>query len=50
MNDNLKCPVCGSDNLDYLTRIIGYVKRISKYSEPRQKEAAKRYYNKKEDM
>lgn len=45
-----KCPICGSDNLDYLTRIIGYVKRISKYSEPRQKEAAKRHYNKKEDM
>ena len=45
-----KCPICGSDNLDYLTRIIGYVKRISKYSESRQKEAAKRHYNKKEDM
>ena len=41
-----KCPKCGSDNLDYLTRVIGYVKRVSKYSEARQKEAGKRYYNK----
>ena len=42
---NLKeCPVCKSKNLDYLTRIIGYMKRVSNFSEPRQKEAATRYY------
>lgn len=42
---NLKvCPKCGSSNLDYLTRIIGYMKRISNFSQPRQKEAAARYY------
>ena len=41
-----KCHVCGSDNVDYLTRIIGYLKRISRFSEARQKEAAKRYYEK----
>lgn len=40
------CSECGSDNLDYLTRIIGYLKRISRFSEARQKEAAKRYYDK----
>lgn len=42
---NLKrCPKCESDNLDYLTRIIGYMKRISNFSQARQKEAAKRHY------
>lgn len=41
-----KCEKCGSEDLDYITRIIGYAKRISKYSLERQKEAAKRYYNK----
>ena len=39
-----ECPHCHSKNIDYLTRIIGYLKRISNFSEPRQKEAAKRYY------
>jgi ribonucleoside-triphosphate reductase len=39
-----KCPHCGSTNLDYLTRVIGYLKRISSFAEPRQKEAAKRFY------
>lgn len=45
-----KCPKCGSENLDYLTRVIGYVKRISKYSEARQIEAAKRHYNSKAEV
>jgi ribonucleoside-triphosphate reductase len=39
-----KCPKCGSENLDYMTRVIGYLKRISKFSEARIKEAGKRYY------
>lgn len=39
-----KCPHCGSTNLDYLTRVIGYLKRISSFSEARQIEANKRYY------
>ena len=39
-----KCPVCGSDDLDYLTRIIGYLKRVSNFSAPRKAEAAHRYY------
>ena len=38
------CPHCGSKNLDYLTRVIGYLKRISSFSEPRQEEADKRVY------
>ena len=40
-----KCPHCGSTNLDYLTRIIGYLKRIKDFSEPRQEEANKRFYS-----
>lgn len=39
-----KCPKCGSENLDYLTRIIGYLKRVSNFSAPRKAEAAQRYY------
>jgi ribonucleoside-triphosphate reductase len=41
-----QCPKCSSENLDYLTRIIGYMKRISNFSQPRQEEAARRYYRK----
>lgn len=43
-----KCPKCGSENLDYATRIIGYLKLISNFSEPRQEEAAHRFYAKSE--
>ena len=39
------CPHCGSHNLDYLTRVIGYLKRISSFSEPRQIEASSRFYS-----
>ena len=39
-----ECPKCGSHNLDYETRIIGYLRRVSNFSEARQKEAAKRAY------
>lgn len=39
-----RCPKCGSENLDYATRIIGYLTLISKWSEERQKEAGRRYY------
>lgn len=41
-----ECPKCGSHDLDYATRIIGYLKRISNFSEVRQREAAKRFYSK----
>ncbi len=39
-----KCSCCGSDNVDYATRIIGYMKRVSSFSQARQKEAARRHY------
>ena len=38
------CPKCGSVDLDYLTRVIGYLKRISSFSEMRQEEAHQRFY------
>lgn len=41
-----ECPKCKSQDIDYLTRVIGYMKRISNFSLERQKEAAKRHYNK----
>ena len=42
---NLKaCPKCNGRNLDYLTRIIGYMKRVSNFSQARQQEAARRHY------
>ena len=41
-----QCPSCESYNIDYLTRIIGYMKRVSSFSAPRQDEAKLRHYNK----
>ncbi len=41
----VRCEKCGSTDLDYITRVIGYAKRVSKYSEARQKEARRRAYN-----
>ena len=41
----VKCEKCGSTDLDYITRVIGYAKRVSRYSEARQKEARRRVYN-----
>lgn len=41
-----ECPVCKSKNVDYLTRVIGYMKRISNFSQERQKEAGRRHYAK----
>lgn len=38
------CKHCGSKDLDYGTRIIGYLRRISSFSDGRQQEAARRYY------
>ena len=39
------CPKCGSHNVDYLTRIIGYLKRVSSFNEARQVEESMRNYN-----
>ena len=39
-----KSPNCGSEDVDYMTRIIGYLKRVSNFSAARQKEASRRFY------
>lgn len=39
-----ECPSCGSKNVDYATRVIGYLKRVSSFSMARQEEASKRFY------
>lgn len=39
-----ECPHCHSHNVDYMTRIIGYLKRVSNFSEARQEEAQRRFY------
>ncbi|MBO7491089.1 MAG: anaerobic ribonucleoside-triphosphate reductase [Bacteroidales bacterium] len=44
-----ECPVCHSKNVDYLTRVIGYMKRVSSFSQGRQEEAARRYYARMEE-
>lgn len=45
---NNHCRYCGSANVDYGTRVIGYLKRITNFSEARQKEAARRFYHKQQ--
>lgn len=39
-----KCPMCGSENVDYATRVIGYLVMVSKFSAERQAEHERRYY------
>ena len=39
-----ECPQCGSKNIDYATRVIGYLKRVSNFSQARQEEASRRFY------
>ena len=46
MKESIFCPKCGSKNIDYLTRIIGYLKRVSSFNEARQIEEGMREYNK----
>lgn len=41
------CPECGSANVDYATRVIGYLKLVSNFSQARQEEAAHRAYTHK---
>ena len=41
------CSACGSRDIDYGTRIIGYLKRVSAFSSGRRKEHALRHYHRK---
>lgn len=43
-----ECPLCQSKNIDYWTRIIGYLRPVSAYSNPRKIEQSHRTYTKKE--
>lgn len=49
VNTENHCTKCGSKDIDYATRVIGYLKRISSFSTERQKEAGLRIYNKAGD-
>ena len=40
-----ECSSCHSPNIDYGTRVIGYLKRVSAFSSPRQKEHDLRHYH-----
>ncbi len=40
-----KCSVCGSNDVDYGTRVIGYLKRVSSFSKGRQSEHGLRFYH-----
>ncbi len=39
------CPSCNSSNIDYGTRVIGYLKRVSAFSTDRQNEENLRFYH-----
>lgn len=39
------CAKCGSQDIDYGTRVIGYLKRVSSFSSARQKEHHLRFYH-----
>ena len=45
VNTERQCTKCGSTNVGYATRVIGYLKRIDSFSTARQKEAFKRHYS-----
>jgi len=40
-----RCACCGSQNIDYGTRVIGYLKRVSAFSQARQQEHDLRFYH-----
>jgi len=42
-----KCSSCGSENIDHGTRVIGYLKRVTSFSQGRQKEHGLRHYHRK---
>lgn len=39
------CSQCGSKDVDWATRIIGYLKKVTNWSKDRQKEHKKRFYH-----
>ena len=45
-----KCPKCGSTNIEYYDRVIGYLTKIKNWSEGRRIEQKTRYYNKPNEI
>jgi anaerobic ribonucleoside-triphosphate reductase len=43
-----ECSSCGSEDVDYGTRVIGYLKRVSSFSQGRRKEHQVRHYHRKQ--
>lgn len=43
------CPHCGSEDIDYATRVIGYLKRVSSFSSARQQEHQRRFYHRQKN-
>ncbi len=43
-----RCSQCGSENVDYGTRVIGYLKRVSSFSKDRQTEHGLRHYHREQ--
>jgi len=46
MHTRSSCIKCGSTNISWATRVIGYLKKIKSFSAARQKEAGLRFYHK----
>lgn len=44
------CPECGSGEVDHATRVIGYLKKVSSFSNARQKEEDLRYYHRETEQ
>jgi anaerobic ribonucleoside-triphosphate reductase len=44
------CSRCGSENIDYATRVIGYLKRITSFGSGRRKEHDRRAYHRLENQ
>lgn len=42
------CPACGSMDIDYGTRVIGYLKRVSAFSSGRRQEHSLRHYHREQ--
>jgi len=42
------CSVCHSQDIDWATRVIGYLKKVTSFSEPRQQEHVLRHYHREE--
>ena len=44
-NTTTTCTKCGSSNVEYATRVIGYLKKVNSFSTSRQDEHDKRFYH-----